>query len=523
MVADVDDDASDTDNALTSEARTVVTLTFDDTFADNYQVGALAVARGMRVTFFVNSGRIGQSGYMTRDQLLALQSAGHEIGGHTVSHASLAMLSTDEAKRQVCNDRVALLNAGLRVANFAYPFSSQDATVRQIVRDCGYNSGRLVGGLFSGSTCTSCPYSNARPPADPYQIRTNDSVKSTTTLAQLQQYVTQVEQRGGGWVPLVFHHVCNGCDPNSVSPTTLAAFMDWLRARGPTTQVGTIRDVIGGRLEAGVSGPPVGSSPPTGTNLLRNASLEADSNGDQVPDCWQRGGFGTNSATYSLVGNAFDGSVAQRITMTSFTSGARRLLSQQDLGACAPPVIPGHRYRVSAYYITDASPIFSVYYRTSSGGWVWFAQSSALPRTSSYTRASYTTPPMPSGATAISVGLSLVGLGTLTEDAYELIDVDASSSSTDTTPPSARISSPTNGSTVRGITPIVADVSDNVGVYRVRFYLDGRQLGTRVQTSYRWNWDTTTTTTGSHQLAIQAEDAAGNATRSTSITVTVVR
>jgi hypothetical protein len=216
------------------------------------------------------------------------------------------------------------------------------------------------------------------------------------------------------------------------------------------------------------------------------------------------------------------------MTVTSFTSGARRLVSQQDLGGCAPPATPGHRYTMSARYISNARPIFSVYYRTSSGGWVWFAQSAPLASASSYTRATFTTPALPSGATAISIGLSLVSVGTLTTDAYELFDLDAPSTpppppSTDTSPPTARVAAPAAGATVRGITTIVADTSDNVGVYRVRFYLDGRQLGTRVQTTYRWNWDTSTATVGSHQLAVQAEDATGNATRSASITVTVAR
>jgi peptidoglycan/xylan/chitin deacetylase (PgdA/CDA1 family) len=510
------------------DARTIVSLTFDDTFADNYQVGALAAARGLRATFFVNSGRLGLSGYMTRAQVEALESAGHEIGGHTVSHANLPTLSVDEVRRQVCNDRVALLNAGFSVASFAYPFSGQDATVRQVVIDCGYNSGRLVGGLVSGSSCASCPYANTRPPADRFQIRTNDSVMSGTTLAQMQQYVTQAEQRGGGWVPLVFHHVCSGCDPSSVSVATLTAFMDWLAARGPATQVGTVADVIGGAVKPGVSGPPVGPPPPAGGNLLRNASLETDSNRDQIPDCWQRGGTGANAATYSLVSSAFDGAVAQRITMTSFTSGARRLVSQQDLGGCAPLATPGHRYTMSAYYTSNAQPIFSVYYRTASGGWVWLAQSASLPVSSSYRRAAFTTPALPSGATAISIGLSLMSLGTLTTDAYELYDLDNAPTqppppSTDTTPPTAQISSPVAGATVRGITTIVAATTDNVGVYRVRFYLDGSQLGTRVQTTYRWNWDTSTATVGAHQLAVQAEDAAGNATRSATITVNVAR
>ena len=56
---------------------------------------------------------------------------------------------------------------------------------------------------------------------------------------------------------------------------------------------------------------------------------------------------------------------------------------------------------------------------------MWFAQSPPLATASAYTRATYTTPPMPAAATGISIALSLVGTGTLTSDAYELVDLDA--------------------------------------------------------------------------------------------------
>jgi peptidoglycan/xylan/chitin deacetylase (PgdA/CDA1 family) len=496
---------------------TIVSLTFDDTFANHAAAADVLAQRGLRGTFYVNSGRIGLAGYLTRDQLLAMQAAGHELGGHTVSHANLATLDEAEMRRQVCNDRVALLDAGVAATSFAYPFSGQDATARQVVADCGYNSARLVGGLYAAPSCTSCPYANPMPPADPYQLRTNESVKSDTTLATLQQYVQQAEDHGGGWVPIVMHHVCDGCDPLAISPATLAAFGDWLAARAALgTEVATVDAVIGGSLQPGVPGPPVGAVEP-GSNLLRNASLEIDDNADQIPDCWQRGGTGTNSATFALVPDAFDGVVAQRIDVTSFTSGARRLVSRQDLGSCAPPVVPGHSYTFRAAYKATTPPIVSVYYRTAAGGWVWLAQSAPLPASASYATASYTTPPMPTAATALSVGLSIMAAGSITSDAYSLVDDQA----VDTTPPTASISAPADGATVTGITPIWAEVSDNVGVYRVRFYLDGIQLGTRVLTSYRWNWDTATASPGVHQLAVQAEDAAGNATRSPSITVTV--
>lgn len=160
----------------------------------------------------------------------------------------------------------------------------------------------------------------------------------------------------------------------------------------------------------------------TPTNLLQNPSLEINANGDQVPDCWQRGGSGTNAATFTLASNAFAGSVAQRIDMTSYSSGARRLVTLQDSGTCAPAATAGRRYTVTAQYIATTQPVFTIYYRNSSGSWVWFAQSPALPTSASYQLGSYTTPALPAGATAISVGLSIINLGSLTMDAFTLVD-----------------------------------------------------------------------------------------------------
>ena len=63
--------------------------------------------------------------------------------------------------------------------------------------------------------------------------------------------------------------------------------------------------------------------------MIQNASLELDDNNDGVLNCWQRGRSGTNAATFALTSEAFDGTVAQRIDMTSYTSGARRIVTLQ--------------------------------------------------------------------------------------------------------------------------------------------------------------------------------------------------
>ena len=158
------------------------------------------------------------------------------------------------------------------------------------------------------------------------------------------------------------------------------------------------------------------------TNLLQNPSLEADVDGNQVPDCWKRGGYGTTTAVYRLVPDAFDGVRAQQLQITSWTSGGRRLASAQDAGACAPAVIPGRRYTMTGYYKSTIQPRFSVYYRNASGSWVWLAESALLPSASTYRQATYTSPPLPPGATHVSIGLSIFNVGTLTTDLVTLVE-----------------------------------------------------------------------------------------------------
>ncbi|NTX39834.1 polysaccharide deacetylase family protein [Myxococcus sp. CA033] len=403
--------------------QVIVSLNFDDCLATQTTGAALMEARGMRGTFYVHSTRMGLSGRLTLAQVQALRDAGHEIGGHTLTHPHLTELSADEQRREICNDRVALLNAGFRVTSFAYPFGDKDSTTRQIVMDCNYNSARESGGLRTSSSGSS-PAAEPVPPSDPYAIRTHGSVQTTTTLTDLKNYVLRAEESGGGWVPIVFHHICGPCNPPqtySISPTLLTSFLDWLAPRvSRGTTVATMDAVIGGVLKPPVSWPP--------TQLLRNPSLETDLNGDGTPDCWQRGGFGSNTFTWTRTSDAHGGSWAQQVRITAISSGDRKLITRQDDSTCTPTPATGHHYRISAWYKATTSVRFKAYYRTSAGAWEYWAQGPLLPARTSYTFAEWTTPPAPSAARALSVGLSIDRVGTLTMDDFALSDVEASAS-----------------------------------------------------------------------------------------------
>jgi endoglucanase len=225
--------------------QTVVTIQFDDGVADQYGALATLNEHGMHATFFVNTGVVGDPAHMTWTQLQDLSAAGNEIAGHTLTHINLKPLKTADARLEVCQDRNNLVEHGFQPTSFAYPFGTFDDGTKQVVRDCGYNSGRGVSGVDGTSV-----FAETMPPADAYATRTPPNPKQGTTLETIEGYVTGAETHGGGWVQLVFHHLCDGCDAYSITPANFDALLDWLQGQAVNNVVvRTTHEVIGGSAQ----------------------------------------------------------------------------------------------------------------------------------------------------------------------------------------------------------------------------------------------------------------------------------
>ena len=94
----------------------------------------------------------------------------------------------------------------------------------------------------------------------------------------------------------------------------------------------------------------------------------------------------------------------------------------------------------------------------------------------------------------------------------------------DTNPPTVALTAPADGSTVSGSNVTVsANASDDVGVVGVQFILDGStNIGAEDMSSpYSVTWNSTSVPNGSHVLTAKARDAAGHATTSSPVNVTV--
>jgi hypothetical protein len=166
----------------------------------------------------------------------------------------------------------------------------------------------------------------------------------------------------------------------------------------------------------------VATRTPSNPNLIQNPSLE-DGTASELT-CWALGGYGTNTFTWTRTSDAHTGSYAETLDVTDHTSGDRKLVATQDAGACAPAASAGRSYAVRAWYKATREPVIFVYYRDSTGAWVYWTQTGKLPISSTWTRASYTTPTVPAGATNISIGLGLDRVGSITMDDFELVVAD---------------------------------------------------------------------------------------------------
>ena len=101
--------------------------------------------------------------------------------------------------------------------------------------------------------------------------------------------------------------------------------------------------------------------------------------------------------------------------------------------------------------------------------------------------------------------------------------VDNPQQAADTTPPTVALTAPKGGQTVDGnVVALAASAFDNIGVARVKWYVDGSEVATDSDGEpWARTWDSRKVSNGSHRLLAKARDAAGNWGSSVSIVVTV--
>ena len=115
-------------------------LTFDDGYKDVID-NALPVLKkfGFRGVVFIIVNNIGQSGYMSFDDLRVLKNEGWEIGSHSLTHPDFKILSDELAKKQIVESKKILEDGlNIKIEYFCYPAGRYNETTVNLVKEAGY-------------------------------------------------------------------------------------------------------------------------------------------------------------------------------------------------------------------------------------------------------------------------------------------------------------------------------------------------------------------------------------------------
>jgi peptidoglycan/xylan/chitin deacetylase (PgdA/CDA1 family) len=119
----------------------MISFCFDDVTGSALSVGAkILEARGLRGSFFVCSGLLGETGHMgayaTQEQVVRAAAAGHEIGCHTYSHLDCGQAKACDIASDLDRNSHALASLGLtEPTTFAFPFGDVSAQAKRVAGD----------------------------------------------------------------------------------------------------------------------------------------------------------------------------------------------------------------------------------------------------------------------------------------------------------------------------------------------------------------------------------------------------
>jgi peptidoglycan/xylan/chitin deacetylase (PgdA/CDA1 family) len=142
-----------------------IILTFDDGYADAYSA-AFPILKEQRATavFYIVSGLMNKDRYVTDGQVKEMDTAGMEIGGHTVSHRNLSAMSESAQRAELHDSKTTLEQLiGKTVDAFCYPAGRYNDTTLALAKEIGYTTATTtMPGIATGSDIKRTPYELVR-------------------------------------------------------------------------------------------------------------------------------------------------------------------------------------------------------------------------------------------------------------------------------------------------------------------------------------------------------------------------
>jgi peptidoglycan/xylan/chitin deacetylase (PgdA/CDA1 family) len=182
----------------------VVVITFDDGYADNYDVAAPILQHfGLPATFFVTAGLVGTSRPFDHDagsphrftnlsweQVRSLAARGFEIGSHGMTHKNLSRCTRDDARAEIVQSREILSEKlGRPPRSFAYPFGGPHDITSEILDEIRQAGFEMVASAYGGVNI------GGMDPLNVLRVAAGDAFEPLAFRAQIEGIALQALRR----------------------------------------------------------------------------------------------------------------------------------------------------------------------------------------------------------------------------------------------------------------------------------------------------------------------------------------
>lgn len=121
-----------------------IVITFDDGWLGQY-TDALPILVKYKIpaTFYIIDAMLGKDNYMTLKQVKDLHDLGFEIGGHTVHHPRLTLITLEQAHNEIAGNKLYLETMLQdKIYSFCYPYGNFNLDIENELKNNGYESAR---------------------------------------------------------------------------------------------------------------------------------------------------------------------------------------------------------------------------------------------------------------------------------------------------------------------------------------------------------------------------------------------
>ena len=151
--------------AVPSPDKPTVAFTFDDALASQYKKGFNILSKyDMPATMFTITDNVGDTGYVTLNQMKEMKSAGWEFGSHGKTSKRLIGLSRLTAEEEIVEAKKWLVDHGFKkgAQYFAYPYGKFDQQAKQFLGNYHDMAFRYLGTASAGSGYVTEPLTASR-------------------------------------------------------------------------------------------------------------------------------------------------------------------------------------------------------------------------------------------------------------------------------------------------------------------------------------------------------------------------